>query len=180
MRVASVGQAVVVGLAGSMALGAALLFSCTASPATPAASTAGQRCMRPGTPVWVGASSRDVTPGRFTLSAGTYRLAGQAFPPPGPIPLFPTDVTVAILGPGNTTPTYERERATVAHATMSVRVTKTTPAVMHLDAGSYWLVNTFGVSLELTPCDGGRISGVSFPIGRLTPTTPATAASWSR
>ena len=57
---------------------------------------------------------------------------------------------------------------------MSVRVGKDAPAVLHLDAGSYWVLNSLGVSLDLSPCDGGRISGVSFPTGWLTPTTPTT------
>lgn len=179
-RVATVGQAVVVGLAGCMALGVGLLFSCTPTPRTPAASTAAQQCTRPGTPVWLGASSPEVAPGRFTVTTGTYQLSGRDFAPPAPIPLLPTDLTQAILGPGSSTPTYDRQRSTVAHATVSVRVTKETPAVLHLDAGSYWIVNTFGVSIELTPCGGGRISGVSFPTGRLTPTTPAAAGSGSR
>jgi hypothetical protein len=180
VRVATVGQAVVVGLAGGMVLDVGLLFSCTPTPGTPAVGAAGQRCTRPGTPIWLGGSSPEVAPGRFTVTTGTYQLSARDFPPPAPIPLLPTDLTQAILGPGSSTPTYEWQRSTVAHAAMLVHVTKETPAVFHLDAGAYWIVNTYGVSIELTPCGGGQISGVSFPTGRLTPTTPAAAASGSR
>lgn len=145
---------------GALGVTASLVGACAFTPPAPMATTPALRCAAPGTPVWVGDSWQDDPPSRFTVTAGTYRLSARDFPPPAPVPIFPMDRTGVILGPGDTTPTYDQQRSTMSHATISVSVTKTEPAVLRLDAGSYWLVNTLGATLHLTPCDGGRISGV--------------------
>lgn len=137
----------------------------------PAATTAGTSlataaptgCSSPGQPVDVGSAWHDRAPARFTVTAGTYRLTGTRFIPPAPVPLTPADTTYALLGPGDTTPVYDRGHGTLSHQTMRLRVTKDEPAVTHLDAGRYWIVNTYGTTLTLAPCDGGTVNDVDIP-----------------
>jgi len=108
---------------------------------------------------------RGVSPSRPVPTSSS----GRSFIPPGPVTLFPADVTWAELGPGSTTPTFDRQRGTLSGELTSVKVTRDTPAVLHLDAGIYWVVNTHGAELDLAPCDGGVISGVVIPTFRRVP-----------
>lgn len=162
------GAAVAVGLGGVFAVAAAQEPSSTRmpepSPSHAAASTSRPLvCASPGPVIDVGSSWQDQPPSRFTVTAGTYRLIGSDFLPPAPVPLTPSDWTYALLGPGDTTPLYDRARGTMNHQTMGLTVAKDEPALTHLAAGRYWLVNTWGATLALQPCDGGTVSNVALP-----------------
>lgn len=131
-------------------------------------------CPSPGRQVPVGSSWQDQPPSRFTVTDGIYRLSGRLFTPPAPVPLTPSDVTWALLGPGETTPVYDRNRGTLSHQSLVLKVTKAAPAVTHLNAGRYWLVNTYGADLTLQSCDGGAITHVTLPTNAPAPARTST------